>query len=131
MARLRSKILFVTDGAFPPTSGTSIIIDNLLKELPSDKVFLAGELSYKSKLEEWEKPSYPIHFFRHKFNYGRGSKYSQWLVLPKVVKEIKEIIVKEKIDVVIGIFPNEFYVFAAYLAAKQTQKVAWRRVPSK
>lgn len=117
--KLEKKILFVTDAAFPPTSGSSVINSNLLKEFEPHMIVLAGEQSYRSNLSGWEKPKYPIHLFRHKFTYGRGSKYLQWIMLFRIKREILRLIDEYDIDVVFGIFPGEFYLYASMLAAKK------------
>jgi len=114
------KVLFVCEGAFPPTSGTSIVLNNLISEFQSDSVMLAGEKSFGADISKWELPSYPIHIFDHNYTFDvKGSKYLIWTQLNKVVREIINIAKEFGASVIIGIYPSEFYCYAAAKAAKK------------
>jgi len=111
---MKKKALFVSDGCFPPVGGTSIILSNLLSAFSPDQVVLAGEQSYGTNLDNWDKPAYPIHYFEHPYKYNvKGSKYLKWLALKQVMNEIEELIKSYNISHLFGVFPNEFYLFAA------------------
>jgi len=117
------KLLVVTTGAYPPVGGTSIVLNNILDRFNPSEIVLAGEQSYGTNLKDWTMPDYHVHFFRHSYIYGRrGSEYLKWLILPKIVKEFEQLIKDQKIDIVFGVFPGEFYVYAVYLAAKKLNK---------
>lgn len=114
------NLLVVTWTAFPPTSGSGIILSNLLTQFDSNKTVLAGEHTFGAKLTEYEKPPYPFYLLKHSFHTGvRGSNHLKLLALGTVKKQLKEIITKHNIEVVLGVFPDELYTYAACEVAKE------------
>jgi len=114
------KTLFVTDGAFPPSSGSSIILNNLASQFHPDNVVLAGEKSFGADLKAYTRPKYHVHRINHKFTFDRqGSRYGIWTQLFKVEKELEVLVLGHNVRQVIAVFPNEFYCFAAARVAKK------------
>ena len=112
--------LVVTWTAFPPTSGSGVIVSNLLAQFDPTKIVLAGEHTFGADLSKYEKPAYPFYLLEHAYHTGvKGSKYFKWLAYRKVLKQIDEIIAKHNIELIFGIFPDEFYTYVACKAAKK------------
>lgn len=114
------KTLFVTDGAFPPSSGSSVILNNLASQFDHDNVVLAGEKSFGADLNSYTVPKYHVHLIKHRFTFDRrGSRYGMWTQLFKVEKELEVLVLGHNVEQVIAVFPNEFYAFAAARVAKK------------
>jgi glycosyltransferase involved in cell wall biosynthesis len=114
------NVLVVTWTAFPPTSGSGVVVSNLLSQFNPTKVVLAGEHTFGADIVKHDKPDYPFYLLKHPFHTGfKGSKYFKWLALRKVLRQLEQIIEKHQIEVVFGIFPDEFYTYAACRLAQR------------
>lgn len=117
-----AKLLVVTWTAFPPTSGTGVILSNLLEHISPSRVVLAGEHTYGGHVEKYPSPKYPFYLLQHPFHTGfKGSRYFRWFAYKKVVRQLHQIIRQHEIDMVLGVFPDEFYTFTAMRAAKMNE----------
>ena len=116
------KLLVVTWTAFPPTSGTGVILSNLLEHLSPSRVVLAGEHTYGGHAEKFPKPKYPFYLLKHPYHTGfKGSRYFRWLAYRTVVRQLNHIIRKHDINAVLGVFPDEFYTYTAMKSAKMNE----------
>lgn len=113
------NLLVVTWTAFPPTSGSGVILSNLMEVFDPNKIVLAGAYTPGSKIEDYTKPKYPFYLLGNpELAKKKGSKFSKWLGYKKVLSQLLEIIEKHNIDVVLGVFPDEFYTYLGCKAAK-------------
>lgn len=118
--KIRKRVLFLIDGAYPPTSGSAVIMDNLLSGLVEYDVILVGEQSYNTKIEEWRSPSYLLYLIKHKFEFGvKGSRFFKWINYFYIKRRVLSIAVKHQVDIIVGVYPNEFYqLIGAQIALK-------------
>ena len=118
------KILLVSWGLAPLLTGSAVIVENLADQFREDEMVLAGE-----RPAAWDgtvrPPTLPrtYHVSREWTWPRRGRRFVhwvRWLTLPIVVWRLRGIIRCEQCAVVLAVFPNEFYLAAAYLAALLT-----------
>jgi len=114
------NLLVVTWTAFPPTRGSAVIIDNLLKEFNPKSTVLCGEHTFGGELENYDRPKYTFYLLKHPFHTGfKGSRYFKWLAMRSVIDQLKSIVRQHEIEVILGVFPDEFYTFAGSRVAKE------------
>ena len=112
----------VTWTAFPPASGSGVILSNLLKQFDPGEIVLAGEHTYGADINKYSRPNYPFYLLEHPFHTGvKGSTYLKWLSFTKVKRQLIQIIQKHQIDLVFGVFPDEFYTYVASRAALERE----------
>ncbi len=117
------KILLVSWSILPRTGGSSVIVENLAQCFSkSELVVLGGAPLFGSKAHA-RGPNDPkfVYFPSEISLLGRGARYFEsirkWR-FQSLVKKLKDVIRLEKIDRVIGIYPDAFYCLAACRAAK-------------
>lgn len=117
------KILLVSWSILPQSGGTSVIIENLAKNFSRDEMIVLGAktLFQNNDIQRNPVQSEFRYFFSEMYLFGRGYRYFIWFRKWRhrpLVNYIKKLIVEEKIDHVIGVYPNPFYCLAACQAAK-------------
>jgi glycosyltransferase involved in cell wall biosynthesis len=117
------KILLVSWSILPQSGGTSVIIENLAKNFSKDEMIVLGAktLFQNNDIDRNPKQATFRYFFSEMYLFGRGYRYFIWFRKWRhrpLVNHIKKIIKEEKIDHVIGVYPNPFYCLAACQAAK-------------
>lgn len=118
------KILLVSWSTLPNKGGSSIIVENLAKNFSSDEMVILGSRKMKQKelpRRSAKKTSFQYFYSEMDF-FGRGARFFDWFRkwrFQPLVKKIEAIITEEKIDHVVGVYPNSFYCYAACLSAKK------------
>ena len=115
------KILLVSWSVLPNKGGSSIIVENLIKNFNKEEmvVLASTKLFQNNNIKRRVKVYY---FFSELYFLGRGYRYFIWfrkLRFKALIQKIKTIIEKEKIEYIIGVYPNPFYCYAASIAAKE------------
>lgn len=118
------KILVVSWSILPSKGGSSIIVENLAKNFEKDELVVLGGRKMFQSDDFPRDPNGPKfhYFFSELYLFGRGYKYFVWfrkLTFKPLVRKIKKLIKEEKIDHVIGVYPNPFYCLAASIAAEE------------
>lgn len=118
------KILIVSWSILPNKGGSSVIVENLAKNFRNDELVVLGSRGIFQSQTESRGPKSPkfFYFFSELYFFGRGYRYFIWfrkLRFSPLVRRIKKLIKEEKIDHVIGVYPNPFYCLAASVAAKE------------
>lgn len=118
------KILLVSWSVLPQSGGTSVIVENLAKNFSKDEMIVLGAktMFQKNDIKRSSKHAQFRYFFSEMYLFGRGYRYFIWFRkwrFQPLVRHIKNLIVEEKIDHVIGVYPNPFYCLAACQAAKE------------
>lgn len=117
------KILLVSWSILPQSGGTSVIVENLAKNFSKDEMIVLGAktMFQKNDVHRNTDQAEFRYFFSEMYLFGRGYRYfiwfRKWRYRP-LVNYIKKTIIEEKIDHVIGVYPNPFYCLAACQAAK-------------
>ena len=104
-------------------TGSSVIAENLSRQFSPQEMVLAGQ-AWTGAEAYRRDPSLPkIHFLNKELTWPRrGQRYVRWirwLTLPRVARHITQIARDERCDAIVGVFPNEFFLYAAYLAARR------------
>jgi hypothetical protein len=110
---------------FPKRSGSAIVMEKLLGHFDSGSMVALGELTPFAK---------PIHRAsdRPKFTYcrtrlsfwGRGARFLskvRWQFLALVISKIVRTARREQCEAILGVYPDEMYLYAAYLASQELQ----------
>ena len=120
------KILLVSSSVLPATGGSSVIVENLAKNFQKDELIVLGACGL-SKPQYHRAKGFPdvLYFFSEFSIFGRGARFFEWfrnLRMKALEKYISQLIKREKIDKIIGVYPNIQFCLAACRAAK-TNKI--------
>ncbi len=118
------KILLVSWSTLPNKGGSSIIVENLSQNFSKDELVVLGSKTLFQNTSMKRPAGGPefLYFFSEMYLLGRGYRYFSWFRkwrFRPLVKYIKSIITSQKIEHVIGVYPNEIYCHAACIAARE------------
>lgn len=118
------KILLVSWSILPQSGGSSVIVEQLAQNFSRDELIVFGSSQWNRKNTPQRDPNGPTfkYFFSEMYFMGRGNRYFSWFRkgrFPKLVSTLEKLIRTEKIDHVIGVYPNDLYCLAASRAANQ------------
>lgn len=116
----QEKILVVSWTISPSPTGSAVIIDNIASAFSDSEMVLIGER--KADLPQPDRAkNYPkIHYVDFNIQiFGRGQRYFRWVNFGKLVKRIETLAKAEKCTSILSVFPDEFYMNAAYKASKK------------
>jgi glycosyltransferase involved in cell wall biosynthesis len=107
----------------PRLSGTSFIVENLSRQFSPQEMVLAGQ-AWQVADEYQRDPHLPaIHYLDKEWTWPRrGQSYirwARWLTLPALARRVERLARTERCDAILGIFPNEFFLYAAFAAARR------------
>ncbi len=107
----------------PGRGGSVIILENLIRGFTPDEVVLLGELALCGRPVERDPKRPQTYYFRSGFSlFGRGARFFawfRWLLFPLLVRKICRVARREQCDYILGIYPDDYYCFAAVTAAKR------------
>lgn len=107
-------------GIYPLPTGSSVIVDNIVTNFPHSEMVVIGEKAPNlQKGNDNKDRTNNYHVSPNISLFGKGKGYLRWLNLNKVVRYIQDIALKEKCTAILAIFPDEFYMYAAYKASQQ------------
>ena len=97
-----------------------MVVNNVASQFTRDELVLVGEVAPVVNDGSWP-PDYPtIHYVDPNLTLGgRGSSLLRWLRLRSVIRRICAVAQQEEATRLMCIFPNDFYLFAAYKASKR------------
>jgi hypothetical protein len=119
------KILFASRSILPARSGSAFIVEKLAQNFSKDELVVFGEkgIFNASYTRTDEVPKF--YYCASKLNLnGRGDRFFnffRWLLFPYVVYKLNRIVQEEKVDYILGIFPDNFYCYAALKVAKKNK----------
>ena len=116
------KLLLVSWSTLPNPGGSSVIVENLARNFAPDELIVLGSKTLFGQDPPAREDTMPPfrYYFTELYLFGRGYRYFRWFRkwrFRPLVEHIKTIILQEKIDYVIGVYPNDFYCLAACRAA--------------
>ncbi|MBR9921784.1 MAG: glycosyltransferase family 4 protein [Bacteroidetes bacterium] len=121
------KVLFVSFGILPNRGAAAFVTESLANNFGPDEMTVVGErimgLGTNPRPENVPRYYYILSNFSWK---GRGKRFFlpfRWLIFPFVVLWLSWIARKEKCDYVLGSYPDNYYLYASYVAAK------WMKLP--
>jgi len=118
------KILLVSYSILPKSGGSSVIVENLAMNFTKDKMIVLGSRG-PSNNYLYDRPADGVvfkYFFSELSFFGRGARFFDWfrkIRFRTLINKIKNIISQEKIDHVIGVYPDPFYSLAASIASAE------------
>lgn len=126
------KTLIVSQAVPPAARASTVIVANLATQFKGDQVVLAGERPYKKSGDDFSKlrsPVYHVGIALAKW-VPRGRRLLQWILwleFPLVLWRGIRIARRHKVQLIVTVFPNEYYLFLGYLIAKftSTHFVPW------
>lgn len=120
MSERKPRLLLVSHAFAPYTSGTSVLLSNLLKEYPGDCMAVAGYSRYTNKDNHFEPPCPTAYLIPpdnkiFQLGYAKFINNNRWLVRSFIRRQIK----KFRPDVIMGVFPHSTFFIAAYEVAQE------------
>lgn len=116
------KTLFVSWALPPQVSGSAVIMANLALQFSTQELVLAAECPSGPRPQRDEELPHKLYYIMHEWSWPRRGQrfvhWIRWLWLPVVIWRLVQIIRRENCSAVVGVFPNEFYLSAAYFAAR-------------
>lgn len=120
------KILFVSFSILPNRGAAAHVTESLANNFTKEEMAVVGEqLMFEGRIERSGNiPNY--HYLRTNISYrGKGKRFFlafRWMLFPIMLLRMNRILKKEQCDYVLGTFPDNYYLYAAYLIAK------WNRI---
>lgn len=117
------KVLMVTQPILPGRGGSVIIVEKLINHFRPEELVLLGELSPLGRAPKRAADKPQAVYFRSGFSlFGRGARFFawfRWMLFSWLVKKIVRVAQRENCDYILAVFPDEYYSYAACLAARQ------------
>lgn len=117
------KILLVSRSVPPGASGSSVIIGNLARQFTRDEMVVVGAWFMESPPVEW-RAEWPklIYATINPPDGWRGLRFIRWAQFPWLLVRAWWALVMNRCDVILGVYPDEIYLFAAYVLSVITGK---------
>jgi hypothetical protein len=125
LVKLMPKLLVVSWMVHPSRSASSVIVTELARVFEASEMVIAGEIVSEQVGEgddEWSEDRPPVtvyHIDPFVSASKRGAKYTRWLKIRAVIRNLQSTIEKEGCDRILVIFPDEFYLYAAYSISRR------------
>ncbi len=114
------KLLIVSWTIYPWPSGSAVIVNNIASQFSKNELVLFGEEFPEKVINRWPI-NYPrIYYTNPNIKTGKGKILSRWINIRNTIKNICKIIKKEKVTRILCVFPDDYYLFAAFQASKKT-----------
>lgn len=117
------KILFVSFGILPNRGAAAFVTESLCNNFTPEEMAVVGEqILFEGRIERPEgAPNY--YYLRTNFSWrGKGKRFFvplRWMLFPYLLWKMNRIVRRERCDYVIGTFPDNYYLYGAYLVAKR------------
>jgi glycosyltransferase involved in cell wall biosynthesis len=117
------KILLISRSVPPGVSGSSVIIGNLAQQFNPDEMVIVGSWFANSPIVEWQANWPKIIYATITPPDGwRGGRMLRWAQFPWLLLRIWWVCLWQHPDIILGVYPDEIYLFAAYLISLITGK---------
>jgi hypothetical protein len=117
------KTMVVSSSVYPKRSGSAIVTEKLTANFSPDELAVFGELSPLAKPIERPASRPRFYYFRSRLSLlGRGARFVsaiRWKLLPWITGRIVQAARKEKCQAILGVYPDELYLYAALLASQK------------
>ena len=120
--RSLTKVLYVSWGVPPAVSGSTEVARGLAAALTSEKIVLAGANWPRKRANAKADVAGTYYVFDEGMWSFRGARYLawlRWLWLPKMVAQLTRIAELERCTSVVGVYPDELFLAAAWLVARR------------
>lgn len=117
---MEGKLMIVSWTLYPWTSGSSIIVNNIASQFGKEELVLFGEKEPIRSAKDWPKDFPNLYHTDPNLRIkNRGQRHLRWFKFNTLVKEICRVAKQEKVSKILCIFPDDFYLYAAYRASKK------------
>jgi Glycosyltransferase Family 4 len=114
----KKKLLIISWTLHPWPTGSSIIVNNLAENMNRDDVVLVGE-KHPTLASAWPDDLPKIYYVDPNVKIrGRGQTHLRWLNFFRTKAQLLAICKKERVDKILIIFPDDFYLSLAYSLSK-------------
>ncbi|MEP7293756.1 MAG: glycosyltransferase [Chloroflexota bacterium] len=109
------KILLMSRSIPPTPSGSAVIVGNLARQFSRSEMVIVGAKSMGYPPVEWgiNLPQ-RIYASLHPPDDLRGGRWLRWLQFPFVLLISLYVMLTQRCDVILAVFPDEIYLLAAY-----------------
>ncbi len=123
-SRLALKTLIVSYSMPPALNGSTFVVRNLAAQFPNDEILVAGEMWRKSRARGTESPPANFHYVwkQPNINSVRLVNWARHLWLPIILWRLIRLVRREQVQMIVGIYPNEFYLRLAWWLSRLTGK---------
>ena len=117
------KILLISRSVPPGVSGSSVIIGNLARQFTRDEMLVVGSWFANSPPVKWQA-DWPkmIYATITPPDGWRGARLLRWAQFPWLLLRLWWACLWQQPDVILGVYPDEIYLFASYLISLITGK---------
>jgi len=112
------KLLVVSANIHPAPTGSAVIVENIASTFAASEMVLLGDGKIEKPhsingqaITHYTDPNISIR--------GKGQIYLRWANLNKLVRRITDLAQSEQCTAILAIFPDEFYMYAAYKVSKK------------
>ena len=113
---MTGRVLLLSWGVPPATSGSAIVVANLAAEFSEQEMVVAGE--YVPGLNDEVRPpgsSQIVYLFRALSPGLRGERWWRWLNLPKALWATNRLVRTRDCGGIVVVFPDELFLLIGYL----------------
>ena len=117
---MNGRMLVVSWTLFPWPTGSAVIVNNLASMFKSEDLLLVGEKCDFATDDKWPDTYPEIKYLDSSMGIsvlGYGKRYIKWLFINRITNKIHDIINENQIDRLLCIYPNDYYLYAAYKAS--------------
>lgn len=83
---------------------------------------IVAEREPQRPANNWPARNPRIHYLSPNLSIGgKGKRYLRWLLLNQELNQLSQLIEKEKITAILGVFPDDFYLYLAYRLSQRHQ----------
>ncbi len=115
------KVLVVSASVFPKRSGSAIVVENLVRYFSDREVAVLGELGLFQRSSARSPNSPQFSYFHSRLSFfGRGARFFskiRWQMHSRLVDRICSIAKSQSCNYILGVYPDEYFCYAAYLAS--------------
>ena len=108
----------------PALNGSTFVVRNLAAQFPATEMVVAGEEWRKSRAKGTEPVPENFHYIWKQPNVKsvRLVNWARMFWMPLILWRLIRLVRSEKIEMIMGIYPNEFYLWVAWWLSKLTGK---------
>lgn len=114
---MKGRILLLSFAAPPFVSGSAIIVANLARQFKRNEMIVAGEKPYGCPPLPWSEEWPRLVYVQSVWPFVRGTRFWRPLQFPYLLARCIQLVLCNKIESVIVVYPQAPFLFAGYLTA--------------
>lgn len=117
---MEGKLMIISWTLYPWSTGSAVIVNNIAKQFDRNQLVMLGETPSNKYVNSWPDNYPKIYYVNPNINlYGRGQTHLRWINIRETINKICEVIKKENVNKLLCIFPDDFYLYAAFRVSKK------------